>query len=102
LEFEEMTMKTRNVEDRLAQLAAVVVLLGVSLAATEALANDTADVTTTAIAVHEASRNTLESAREANAEAAAQAAASLAFENWIELEIELEDHTCTLTANKGL
>ena len=93
-------MKDRNVENRLVQLAAVVVLLGVSFAAQEALADEPAETATPAAAVDETSSSTLESASEANSQAAARAAASLAFENWIELDIKLEDHTSTLIANK--
>ena len=93
-------MKARNIEDRLAQLAAIVVLVGVSLAAEDALANNDTEVTTTAMAVHEAARDTIASAEQANADAAAQDAASLAFENWIELDIKLEDHTSTLIADE--
>jgi hypothetical protein len=38
--FEERMMKFRNMEDRLAVLAAVIVLIGVSTAAENALADD--------------------------------------------------------------
>jgi hypothetical protein len=66
-------MKARNIENGLALVGAVVVLIGVSFAADNA-------------------------AEKANAETAAAAAASLALENWIELDIQLEDRTSTLIA----
>ena len=93
-------MKTSKMEERLALIGALVVLFGVSMAAGDALANDAADVTATATAIHEAARDTLESARAANTEAAEHAARSLAQENWIDLDIRLEDHTSTLIASR--
>jgi hypothetical protein len=39
-EFKEHNMKFRNIEDRLALIAAVIVLVGVSTAAEDALAGD--------------------------------------------------------------
>lgn len=92
-------MKTSNLEERLALIGALVVLLGVSMAAEDALADD-AEITTTAIAIHEAAEDTLETARMANREAAADAAESLALENWIDLDFRLEDHTSTLIAGR--
>jgi hypothetical protein len=44
--------------------------------------------------------STTSSAAKANADAAALAAQSLARENWINLDIKLEDHTSTLVADK--
>lgn len=93
-------MKTSNMEERLALLGALVVLIGVSMAAEDALADDAADLTTTAIDIHEAAQDTLETARAANTEAAIQAARSLALENWIDLDIRLEDHTSTTVAGR--
>ena len=92
-------MKSSNIEDRLALVGALIALLGVSMAAQDALADDT-EITSTAIAIHEAAEKTLESAEAANAEAAARAAESLAAENWIDLDIRLEDHTSTLIAGR--
>jgi hypothetical protein len=93
-------MKTSNMEERLALIGALVVLFGVSMAAEDALADDAADVTTTAIAIHEAAKDTLETARTATAEAAEHAARSLALENWVDLDIRLEDHTLMMIAGR--
>jgi hypothetical protein len=93
-------MKISNMEERLALLGALVVLFGVSMAAEDALADDAADVTTTAMAIHEAAKETLETARAANTEAARHAAQSLALANWIDLDIRLEDHTSTMIASR--
>ena len=89
-------MKARKIENGLALAGAIVVLIGVSFAADNALAEEIADVTTTAVAIHNASANTLSSAEMANAESAANAVASLALETRIELDIQLEDRTSTL------
>jgi hypothetical protein len=93
-------MKTTNIEERLALLGVLCVLIGVSSAAEEALAADTADITTTAVAIHDTADSTLKIAREANAEAAAQAAAALAKENGLDLDIRLDDHTSVLIAGR--
>ena len=93
-------MKATNIEERLALLGVLFVLIGVSSAAEDALAAETADITTTAIAIHEAADDTLDIAAQANAEAAAQAAAALAKENGLDLDIRLEDHTSTLVAGQ--
>jgi hypothetical protein len=98
LRLEEDTMKAINLEERLGLLGALIVLIGVSSAAGEALAAETADVTTTAIAIHEAAEDTLEIAEQANAEAAAKAAATLAIENGLDLDIRLDDRTSLLVA----
>lgn len=86
-------MNTRNTEERLALLGVLVVLIGVSSAAGEALAADSADITTTAVAIHGAAGNTLEIAEKANREAAARAAAALAEENGLDLDIRLNVRT---------
>jgi len=89
-------MKATNIEDRLAMLAALVVLVGVTFAAGDALAQEAAGVTTTAVAIHDTSVSTLANAEQANEEAAAHAAESLALTNWIDLDIQLVDRTSTL------
>ena len=91
-------MKAINLEERLGLLGALIVLIGVSSAAGEALAAETADLTTTAIAIHEAAEDTLEIAEQANAEAAAKAAATLAIENGLDLDIRFDDRTSILVA----
>jgi hypothetical protein len=92
-------MKARNIENGLALVGAIVDLIGVSFAADNALAEESAKVTTAAVVLHDdAADDTLSSAEKANVETAAVAAASLARENWIDLEIQLEDRTSTLVA----
>lgn len=91
-------MKARNVENGLALVGAIVVLVGVSFAAENALAEENAIVTTSAIAVNNVANDTLNGAEEANAETAAAAAASLALENRLDLDIQLGDRTSTLIA----
>ena len=91
-------MKTRNIEDGLALVGAIIVLVGVSFAGGNALAEEHTNLTTTAIAIHNASNETLDGAAIANEETAAAAAASLALENWIDLDIRLDDRTSTLMA----
>ncbi len=93
-------MKARNIEDRLAQLAALIVLFGVTFATGDALADDENEVTTTAVAIHKAGCATLESAEQANHEAAAQAVASLTLDHWVDLDINLEDRTSTMIAGR--
>lgn len=91
-------MKARNIENGLAVIGAIVVLIGVSFAADNALADEHAGITTTAVAIHNVADVTLITAAEANTETAAKAATSLAFENWIDLDIQLADLTSTLIA----
>ena len=93
-------MKAKNFENNLALIGALIVLVGVSFAAEEALGFETADVTATAVAIHDAGCSTISSAARANADAAAEAANSLALENWITLDIKLQDRTSTLIADK--
>ena len=91
-------MKARNVENGLALAGAIVVLIGVSFAADNAFAEESANITSTAVAIHNAADNTLCIAEKANAETAAIAVASLELENWIELDFQLGDRTSTLIA----
>ena len=93
-------MKVRNIEDRLAVLAALIVLFGVTFATGDALADDEPEVTATAVAIHKAGCATLESAEQANHEAAVRALVSLTLENWVDLDIKLEDRTSTLIAGR--
>jgi hypothetical protein len=93
-------MKAKNIEERLALVAVLFVLIGVSSAAEEALAADTPEVTTTAVAIHDAADDTLDIAEQANAEAAAKAAAALAKENGLDLEIRLNNHRSLLIAGR--
>ena len=93
-------MKTRITEERLALLAALVVLVGVSFAAGDAFAQESPTLTATAVAIHAIPDETLEIAARANAEAASRAADSLARQNWVDLEIRLEDRRSELIAGQ--
>ena len=93
-------MKNRNFENKLAWIGALVVLIGVSSAATSAFAAEPTDTTTTTVA---AKRNgsvaePIIGARRANAEAAAEAAATLRTETALDLDIQLGDLTSKLVA----
>lgn len=93
-------MKTRITEERLAFLAALVVLIGVSSAAGDAFAQESPTITATAVAIHTVPGETLEIATTANVQSATRAAQSLARQNWIDLEIRLEDRRSTLIAGE--
>lgn len=91
-------MRRKNIENGLALLGALVVLIGVSSAATSAFAAERTEVEITAIAIHEAGAATLPAARQANQRAAADAIRSIELDNLISLDIELADRTSTLIA----
>jgi hypothetical protein len=93
-------MKGTNLEERLAVLGALLVLIGVSFAAEDALAVENADVTTTAVAIHSAADNTIKIAEQANEEAAAKAIEALAKENGQDLDIRLDAHRTMLFAGR--
>ena len=93
-------MKTRNIENGLAVLGAMIVMIGVSFAAESALAKESAHITATAAAIKDVAHNTLQGAKQANHEAASQAAKSLASENWVDLDIRFDDRTSVLIAAK--
>ncbi|MCO4810014.1 MAG: hypothetical protein KC572_00315 [Gammaproteobacteria bacterium] len=93
-------MKARNIENNLALVGALIVLVGVSFAAEDALGVEFADVTSTAIAIHDVANSTTSGAAQANADSAALAAKSLARANWIDLDIKLNDHRSTLIADE--
>lgn len=93
-------MKATNIEERLALLGVLVVLIGVSSAAQEVLAAESAHVTTTAVAIHNTAESTVEIAKQANAEAAAKAAAALAEENGLDLDIRLDGRMLIMDAGR--
>ena len=92
-------MKLRNLENHLALLGAVVVLIGVSFAAEDALAKETRDVNNMAGAV-DAAASALEIAEKASKDSAARAAESLALDVMADLDIRLADTSSRLTASK--
>lgn len=93
-------MKNRNFENKLAWIGALVVLVGVSSAATTAFAAEPSDSVTTTLAAKrtDAVAETIIGARKANAEAAAEAAAALRTKTTLELDIQLGDLSSTLIA----
>ena len=93
-------MKTRNIENGLALIGAMVVIIGVSFAAESALAKESAHVTATAATINDVADNTIRGAKQAINEAASQAAQSLATENWVDLDIKFVDHTSSLAAGE--
>ena len=92
-------MKLKNLENHLALLAAVVVLVGVSFAAEDALAKETRDVTNMAVAA-DAAASALKIAEKASKDSAARAAESLALDVLMDLDIKLEDTRSTLVVSE--
>lgn len=92
-------MKARNIENGLAVLGALVVILGVSAAAGTALAADTDQVATTTVAVHDAGEVARETAAEAQSETVERAMKALELSNTIELEMSIDDRTSILVAD---
>lgn len=86
-------MKTRKIENRLALIGALIVLLGVSWAAGSAFAAEAEGAATAVIAERPLSDETIIGARKAIEEAAAEAAESLKVENAIDLDIQHADLT---------
>jgi len=93
-------MKTRNIENKLALIGALIVIIGVSSAATSALAAEPTDERTTNVVAKrsESASVTISGAREANAKTAAEAAEALKAETTLDLDIQLGDLTSTLIA----
>ncbi len=94
-------MKAKNIENNLALIGALIVLVGVSFAAEDALGFDNTDVTATAIAIHDVSDDTTRGGAQANTDAAARAVKSLELENAIDLDIKLADRRSKLVADKS-
>ncbi|MBT8090583.1 MAG: hypothetical protein KJO01_10280 [Gammaproteobacteria bacterium] len=89
-------MKSRNIENRLAYIAALIVLVGVSWAAGSAFA---AEPTQFAVAAENyAAKGTVAIARQAMTESAAEAAEALKAETKFDLDNQLNDLTSTLIA----
>ena len=86
-------MKTRNIENRLALIGALIVLLGVSWAAGSAFAADTQNTATAAVAERLLTDETIAGARKAIMEAAEEAAEALKAENVMDLDIQHADLT---------
>lgn len=92
-------MKTRNIENRLAWVGALIVLVGVSFAAGSAFAAEKAGTTSTAGTMATelpVADETIAGARKAMTDAAADAAKALQAENALDLDIQLNDLTSTI------
>jgi hypothetical protein len=93
-------MKTRNIENRLAYVAALIVLIGVTSAAGSAFAAEPANFAAAAESdAMYAMDDTIVIARQAMAESAAKAAEALKAENRFDLDNQLNDLTSTLMAS---
>ena len=92
-------MKSRNIENRLAYVGALIVLIGVTWAAGSAFGAEPTDFATAAAAESDAMDETITGARKAMTEAAAKAAEALKAENKFDLDNQLNDLTSTLMAN---
>jgi len=91
-------MKTRNIENRLAWIGALIVLVGVSFAAGSAFAAETANTAGTVAVERPATDETIAGAKKAMIDAAADAAKSLQAENALDLDIHVNDLSSTLIA----
>lgn len=95
-------MKNSNLENRLAYIGALVVLVGVSAAAASAFAGEPAKTDNAIVAEHggarEAADVTVIGGREAAAESASEAAKALEAEIVFRLENQLSDISSTLIA----
>ncbi|MDH3303858.1 MAG: hypothetical protein OEM50_02785 [Gammaproteobacteria bacterium] len=91
-------MKIRNVENRLAYVGALIVLIGVTWAAGSAFGAEPKRFEAAAVADREALDHAVVGAREAMTEAAANAAEALRAENKFDLDNHLNVLTSTLMA----
>ena len=85
-------MRTKHTVNGLAIAGALVVLVGVTLAASDALAAESDTIEPTAIAIDDISDSALASAETANTEAAADALLAVELSNKLDLDIQLVDH----------
>jgi hypothetical protein len=92
-------MKIRNIENKLALVAALIVLIGVSMAAGSAFAAESTSARSKDLVEQNAAVETVTGARDANIEAAADAAKALKAENALDLDIQLAVLTSTLIAD---
>ena len=92
-------MKSRNIENRLAYVGALIVLIGVTWAASSAFGAESADFATAAAVESDAMDETITGARKAMTESATKAAEALRAENKFDLDNQLNDLTSTLMAN---
>ncbi|MGI9234114.1 MAG: hypothetical protein ACR2RD_10830 [Woeseiaceae bacterium] len=91
-------MKTRNLENGLAYVGALVVLMGVLAAANSAFAAESVDNDRAVVAENDAAVEAINGAEKAMKETADAAAKSLEIENNFDLENQLSDISSTLIA----
>jgi len=91
-------MKTRNLENGLAYVGALVVLAGVFAAANSALAAEPAVNDNTVVAASDAAVEASKGAKKAMRESADEAVKALELENSFDLENQLSDISSTLIA----
>jgi hypothetical protein len=91
-------MKTRNFENKLATIGALIVLLAVFAAASSALAEEPSNAAEPVVVERMAAKETIGGAREAIAKSAAEANNALKAEITFDLENQLSDITSTLIA----
>ena len=92
-------MKSKHIESGLALLGALVVLVGVSFAASSAFAAEPVADRVAAVTAAEPLAVAIAGARAANAESAAYAAAAIARDTVLGLDIELAARTSKLTVS---
>jgi len=94
----DKTMSTRNLENKLAYVGALVVLTAVLAAANSAFAAEPANTVSTGTADQAAAAEAISGAKKAVRESADAAAEALKLENDFALEIQLADISSTLIA----
>lgn len=85
-------MRTRHTVNGLAIAGAIVALVGVAVAANDALAAESDVIEPTTISIDDVSASALASAETANTEAAADALSAVELSNKLDLDIQLVDH----------
>ena len=91
-------MKARNIESGLAWIGALIVVIGVTFAASSAFAAESVADRAIRTSSSIAAAVTVAGARHANLETAAEAAASIARATTLGLDIEITDRISTLIA----
>ncbi|MGI9232012.1 MAG: hypothetical protein ACR2RD_00140 [Woeseiaceae bacterium] len=91
-------MKTRNLENGLAYVGALVVLMGVLAAANSAFAAESENTDSTVVVENDAAVEAINGAEKAMKESADAAAKALEIENNSDLENQLSDISSTLIA----
>lgn len=94
-------MGNKNIVNGLALIGAVLVLVGVTIAANTALAEEAKSARLPAVATKNLSDEGKATAEKANREAADDAADSIALDNKVDLEIRLLDRTSTVVSRRS-